>query len=391
MRIGRSIQLIMTEAKCDFCGTKELEKVYTPKGTRRGLSVYTCPLCGLVQSLPRIDHVEDKTISTSGDADWGNVRYGKQFRAKFAVDTLSRYVNRFNLNHERMNVLDVGAGKGNFISAFSYRHRMKEVTLVEPDKSLKPEEFGFWREGIDAEMLDWIDRRFEDIGLPFSHFDVVHCSHTLEHMKSPMATLKKIWDAMIMGGLLFIEVPNIEIIGSTNFIEEFFIDKHLYHFSYSTLAKYLRWSDFEIVEANISQENISVVAEKVEYTILDRREKLRDKQLLDLYAAVKDLRPLFAKQQAERINRLAKEKRVIIWGAGRIFDLMLKAGLNREALGFVVDKYLPDITRPNELQEAEIGAIDLLIIASREYAKEIEQEARGLGFECEVKVWSELE
>jgi len=95
--------------------------------------------------------------------------------------------------------------------------------------------------------------------------------------------------------------------------------------------------------------------------------------------------------QLREQNRLAKEKRVIIWGAGRIFDLMLKAGLNREALGFVVDKYLPDITRPNELQEAEIGAIDLLIIASREYAKEIEQEARGLGFECEVKVWSELE
>jgi len=381
----------MIEARCDYC-TAELEKVYTPKGTRRGLSVYTCPLCGLVQSLPRIDHVEDRTVSTSGEADWGNVRYGKSFRAKFAATMLDKHLDVSA--KWGMGVLDVGAGRGDFIYAFNYRHRFPNTTtLIEPDANLLPEAFEIYHyEKVTVDWISWIIDRFENVYLPPNTYDVVHCSHTLEHMASPMATLKKIWDTMTMGGLLFIEVPNIEIIGSINFVEEFFIDKHLYHFSYLSLAKYLRWTDFEIVEANITQENVSVVAKKVEYTIFETEKELRDAHLLQVYALTKPYGSLFVKQQAERINKLTEEKEVVIWGAGRIYNLLLKAGLAAEKV-WIVDKYLPDpsIMIPQEFAEAGYSQeVELIVIASREYAKEIEIEARELGFECEIVTWNDV-
>ena len=50
----------------DFCDSTELRKLYTtPLGTRRGLEVFICEKCDLVQSFPKIDHVEDITKRVS--------------------------------------------------------------------------------------------------------------------------------------------------------------------------------------------------------------------------------------------------------------------------------------------------------------------------------------
>ena len=206
-----------------------------------------------------------------------------------------------------------------------------------------------------------------------------------------MAVLKKIWDTMTMGGLLFVEVPNIEIIEREDFIEEFFIDKHLYHFSHHTLAQCLRQTSFEILEASTTQENVSIVARKItSLTGLPvSKGGLQGEQLVGVYASTREWRSQFVERQAERINKLAKEKRVLIWGAGRIFDLLCKAGLDTEEV-WIVDKHLPNVERPQDQTEEIITSTDLLIIASREYAREIEQEARGLGFGCEIVVWNEV-
>ena len=67
---------------CDLCGNAALERVYAPQGSTRKLTVWLCTHCGLVQSLPRIDHAPRAKASVSADADWGNVRYGKGFRAE---------------------------------------------------------------------------------------------------------------------------------------------------------------------------------------------------------------------------------------------------------------------------------------------------------------------
>ncbi len=72
---------------CDFCRRDNLTAVYKPDGTTRGLTVYLCHHCGLVQSAPRIARTAQRhDAAVSGGADWGNVRYGKGFRTQIALD-----------------------------------------------------------------------------------------------------------------------------------------------------------------------------------------------------------------------------------------------------------------------------------------------------------------
>ena len=63
---------------CDFCRPDSLTFAYAPDGSTRGLKVYVCQHCGLVQSAPRIARTKERhSAAVSGGADWGNVRYGK--------------------------------------------------------------------------------------------------------------------------------------------------------------------------------------------------------------------------------------------------------------------------------------------------------------------------
>jgi len=82
-------------------------------------------------------------------------------------------------------------------------------------------------------------------------FDIVTLWHTLEHLTTPLETLREIRRILKPEGLLFIEVPNI------NFLENYFfrffgITKHLFfmehlvHFSPKTLKNIVRKAGFII-------------------------------------------------------------------------------------------------------------------------------------------------
>ncbi len=99
---------------CELCRRDALEQVYTPERSTRGITVHLCRNCGLVQSLPRHDRAARAPAAVSSGADWGNVRYGKGFRTKAALEALERNVNLSDAH----SVLDVGSNRGSFARAF---------------------------------------------------------------------------------------------------------------------------------------------------------------------------------------------------------------------------------------------------------------------------------
>src|SRR5579871_2345539 len=116
---------------CDFCGRHALTFAYQPEGSSRGLKVYLCRHCGLVQSLPRIDRTQKRHVAAvSSGADWGNVRYGKGFRTQAAMEALARHVN-FD---DEITLLDVGSNRGRFATAFLEAASRASMTAVEPDE-----------------------------------------------------------------------------------------------------------------------------------------------------------------------------------------------------------------------------------------------------------------
>src|ERR1700754_3298801 len=105
----------MSSLHCDFCRRESLTAVYKPDGTTRGLTVYLCGHCGLVQSAPRIARTKERhAAAVSGGADWGNVRYGKGFRTDIALEAIGRQSDMA----APLQLLDVGSNRGSFARAF---------------------------------------------------------------------------------------------------------------------------------------------------------------------------------------------------------------------------------------------------------------------------------
>ena len=222
---------------CDLCGRDALAFLYEPERSARGISVHLCGHCGLVQSLPRVEHSERAPAAVSAGADWGNVRYGKGFRTKIALDAISRHVD---LNGD-LAILDVGSNRGSFAKAIVDAAPRAQLVAVEPDERVVDS-------CRDLDRTELIPARIEDVALETGRFDIVHSCHTIEHLASPARVLADHWRILRDGGLLVLDAPNIAIVGAEDIVEEWFIDKHLFHFSARTLGGMIEAAGFEIVQ-----------------------------------------------------------------------------------------------------------------------------------------------
>lgn len=376
--------------KCDNCGGIDLEKVYTPPDTLRGLSVYICQSCALVQSLPRIDHVTDRTRRITSGAGWGNVRYGKGFRTSISLDRIESVIDLKSVGV----AIDIGANRGSFVKELSLRAPKAEIVALEPDNSVV--------DAYDHEAsISLINERVENFKFPSAKYDLVYCSHTIEHLSAPLQVLSNLRQAVSPKSICFFEVPNLDIIGKDDLLEEFFIDKHLFHYSTKCFIDLLGRAGFEVLDGGlfIDDENISVLCKPCEaaesHNDADSPQVI--KSLINDYAETISANQSALAAATAKIEHLAASKKVVFWGAGRIFDSFVHyGGLNPLKLGMLVDKYLHGlqaemhglkISLPGDIVALEP---DVIVIASRTYKKEIESEIKELGVSCSIVGFDEL-
>ena len=379
--------------RCDHCRGKNLTRLYQVPGSQRNLSVYLCEHCGLVQSLPRADHIGSRDVAVSAGANWGNVRYGKGFRTDAAIDLL----RQAKALEQTRAALDVGANRGAFVLRLRQLAPDARITAVEPDARVMTDYTG-------NDTITAINGRIENEPLMDNHYDLIHCSHTLEHLHSPRRVLAQLQRALSEDGVLFIEVPNIAFIGQENVVEEWFIDKHLYHYSPETLIAALQQAGFHCPEEWIRVDtiNISLIATKGEAgeTVPPHPEEVKTqaRQLISRYETALRNNHRKLQRAARRLEDLANQgRRIAIWGAGRIFDALMTEGeLDPAAISALLDKRLPDfvdqvhglpIRKPESIADA---TPDLVVIMSREYADEIGRELDRYLPGCDRLVFSEL-
>lgn len=377
---------------CNLCGQDALSFAYQPERSPRKLNVYLCRHCGLVQSLPRIDRTTGRQdAAVSCGADWGNVRYGKGFRTDTAMHALAAHTAL----DQPLTLLDVGSNRGRFAKAFLDAAPKAHITAVEPDER-------YADSCADLPRTKLVRARIEQTDFAEASFDIVHSCHTIEHLAAPFQSLVAHARVLKQGGLLVLDAPNIALIGGDDILEEWFIDKHLYHFSKTTLTRMVEAAGFTILAEPDPSDltNLLFVARKTRApqtdVAADPVEVAVSAALIQRYRKTRAANLASLTEAARELENLGPE-RMALWGAGRLFDsLVLAGGFDPKRLALLIDahliQYMPDrhgvkLSEPGALRSMPV---DRIVVMSRHFSQEIAAEAGRLAPNASIILYADL-
>ncbi len=220
-----------SDIRCYLCGSGDCHQVHDR--IRYGLSPrpFRCDSCGLVFLYPLMDpDEEDRFYREEYRREYAPETAGDSFKA--SVPESKDRVNRFrSILGGDLDLLEIGCATGSFLS--EVKGMVRSVTGVE----ITPEYASFAR-AMGIPVVPSVE------DLPDRSFDRIFLFHVLEHLRDPIGYLRELRRKMRPGGLVIIEVPNVEdILVSVYRIREhldfYWEIAHHYYFSRETLSMVL--------------------------------------------------------------------------------------------------------------------------------------------------------
>jgi 2-polyprenyl-3-methyl-5-hydroxy-6-metoxy-1,4-benzoquinol methylase len=360
---------------CDFCQQTLGEPAYYPVNSLRFMAVFECNKCHLCQSksLQQFDRDSRRTLSC--DADWGNVRHGKGARFNGVMEWL-KAVDFSSVK----KVMDVGSNRGDFVLWVNDHYPQISITAIEPDTTILSNY-------QDKTNINIFSCRFEDVAV--EKFDFIYSVHTLEHASSAREMLEKKRAMLNPSGKMLLEVPNLTAICDPDNVEEFFIDKHTFHFSRESLVQMVQSLGYRILAGENDNDiyNITLLLTPAEHPAEKMREVESYLTLINRYeATMRNNRQLLQRLVTDKLAPLATRQRVGYWGAGRIFNALVRyGGLGQAQVYCLVDRHLwriidnnegIPIGKPESLKQSEP---QVLVILGRSSADAMRREAHAMG------------
>ncbi len=213
---------------CLLCGSAESEIISEKDRHGQPLTTRVCQGCGLVCNDPIPDdetlsqfYAENYRVAYKGAAEPRKRQVLRNFRR------IRDHISRFqDIIDPANNVLDVGAGSGEFL--FSMKNAGKNAVGLEPNREYA--EYCRQILGLEVETAEITADLFGD-----QHFDLIRLNHVLEHMNDPVGKLAMISELLSDKGVLYVEVPNIEIYAKTKSRGNMFHFGHIFNFNPWTL------------------------------------------------------------------------------------------------------------------------------------------------------------
>lgn len=245
-------QTIQSEAPCKLCSGHELQVIGTQGRHFQKLTTTICMGCGLIHSYP---------IPTKEELD---AYYSKQYRSdykgaytpqrkhilRYSRGSMHRIKQLLRFATKGQKLLDVGSGSGEFVYVASLSGF--DVHGLEPHEGYS--EYTRKTFGIHV-----ITAPLEKADIMPESYDIITLNHVLEHLHYPLTSLSYLNRWLKKGGLLEVEVPNIETTQHSP-VNRFHY-AHVYNFNHETLKAILEKSGF-VVESHPDFKGTTLFARK---------------------------------------------------------------------------------------------------------------------------------
>ena len=265
--------LQLEQCPCDYCGGAEADVLLTGRdrlhGTPGEFNIVVCRDCGLARTNPRPTavslaaaypseygpHNEDalRARRPRGLLRWALVNF-RSYRLGWpapepvrwllwplaAVALHRRRALRYFPFTDQGRLLDFGCGAGGYVARMAAAGWQAEG-LDLSDRAL--------RAGRQA-GLTLHEGTLPGADLPEASFDAITMWQAIEHVPSPMATLKAARELLRPGGLLMVACPRINWLLAPWFgpvWHDLDLPRHLTHFSAKTLKRHVRAAGLEVV------------------------------------------------------------------------------------------------------------------------------------------------
>lgn len=230
---------------CPLCNSKKFHKFWI----KDGFTYVKCNNCQFVYLNPRLN--ESATLEFYNGA-WTNLYNQNKFFCQTKSNDLDKKINYRNLIEiSRMikngKLLEIGCATGYFLQVARDEFGF-DVFGLEPNKETS--QFAREKRGLDVRTTT-----LEETGFPESYFDVVYMRDVFEHIQKPKEMLQEIHRILRKGGLIVIEVPNVDgliykFVGKKHVCV--FGLEHLNFFSDKTLKYILRKTGFETIQIKMN-------------------------------------------------------------------------------------------------------------------------------------------
>jgi SAM-dependent methyltransferase len=240
----------MLDTKCAICGNNKNTKILFKENlnynkinsqtfsARRTpdkfhYRILKCQKCGLIFSNPVLDNREIESLYKKSDFNYSE-------ESNYLKKTYFEYFRRNLLKNKNKNlkILEIGAGNGFFLEELTDRG-YKNIYGIEPGKA-----------SVEKARKD-IKKRIK-IGVlkeglfPNSHFDIILCFHTLDHIVNINNFIRETQYLLREGGMIFFVVHDTEglsvkLLGERSPV---FDIEHIYLFNEKTLRELFKKNNF---------------------------------------------------------------------------------------------------------------------------------------------------